>query len=223
LQNKNRAITQNVIYAVKQQIKKPMKKIILSLVIIIAAATASQAQIIPSVQFGVKGGVNLSSLSNSGSTFNSSNRAGYLGGIWARFGALGFNVQPELYYTSKNVDIQNSNNQHANASFKSIDIPILIGTKIGAFGFGGRFYAGPLFSFAVDRDNTLGSALGSATRFDYKSSNFAFTAGAGVDIRKISVDLRYEAGVTKQTYIDNSNNYKTRVSLFNLTLGYAFL
>jgi hypothetical protein len=200
-----------------------MKKIILSLAIVMAVAAATQAQIIPSVQFGVKGGVNLSSLSNSGSTFNSSNRAGFLGGIWTRFGALGFNVQPELYYTSKNVNIQNSNNQSASASFKSIDIPVLIGTKIGAFGFGGRFYAGPLFSFAIDRENSLGSALGNATSFDYKSSNFAITAGAGVDIRKISIDLRYEAGLTKQTYVDNSTNYKTRVSLFNLTLGYAFL
>lgn len=200
-----------------------MKKLFLSLSIIIAAATVSQAQIIPSVQFGVKGGVNLSSLSNNSSTFNSSNRAGYLGGIWARFGALGFNVQPELYYTSKSVDIQNSNGQSAPASFKSIDIPILLGTKIGAFGFGGRFYAGPLFSFAVDRGNSLGSALGSATRFDYKSSNFAVTAGAGIDIRKISIDLRYEAGITKQNYFDGSSDYKTRVSLFNITLGYAFL
>jgi len=200
-----------------------MKKLFLSIAILVAAAATTKAQIIPSVQFGVKGGVNLSSLSNSGSTFNSSNRAGYLGGIWARFGALGFNVQPELYYTSKNVDIQNGSSQKANASFKSIDIPVLLGTKIGAFGFGGRFYAGPVLSFAIDRDNSLGSALGSATRFDYKSSNFAITAGAGIDIRKISVDLRYEAGITKQNYYDGSTNFKTRVSLFNLTLGYAFL
>lgn len=201
-----------------------MKKIFLSLAILVAAATASQAQIIPSVQVGVKGGVNLSSLSNNQGTFSSSNRAGFLGGLWARFGALGFNVQPELYYTSKNVNIQKSTTESANASFKSIDIPILLGTKIGAFGLGGRFYAGPLLSFAIDKDNSLGNALGSATRFDYKSSNFALTAGAGVDIRRISIDLRYEAGLTKQTYIlDGSTNYKTRVSLFNLTLGYAFL
>jgi hypothetical protein len=200
-----------------------MTKLFLFLAVIVAAATTLKAQIIPSVQFGVKGGVNLSSLSSNTSTFNSSNRAGFLGGIWTRFGALGFNVQPELYYTSKNVDIKNGTGQSANASFKSIDIPLLLGTKIGAFGLGGRFYAGPLLSFAIDRNNSLGSALGNATSFDYKSSNIALTAGAGVDIRKISIDLRYEAGLTKQTYIDGSTNYKTRVSLFNLTLGYAFL
>ncbi|MBD1392258.1 porin family protein [Mucilaginibacter glaciei] len=200
-----------------------MKKLFLALSILAATATASQAQVLPSFQIGVKGGVNLSSLSNSTSTFNSSNRAGYLGGLWARFGALGFNFQPEVYVTSKNVDINNSTQTISSAKFTSIDVPLLFGGKIGAFGLGGRFYAGPLFSFAIDKKNNFGTAVSSATRFDYKDSNVAVTAGAGIDIRKISIDLRYEAGLTKQNYYDGSTNYKTRVSLFNLTLGYAFL
>ncbi|MES2064715.1 MAG: porin family protein [Bacteroidota bacterium] len=200
-----------------------MKKLLLTLGIFLAVATATQAQVLPSVQFGVKGGVNLSSLSNSSGTFSADNRAGYLGGIWARFGALGFNFQPELYVTSKNVDINNSNTKVGSAKFTSIDVPLLLGGKIGAFGLGGRFYAGPLLSFAINKDNSFGSAVGGATRFDYKSSNFALTAGAGIDISKISIDLRYEAGLTKQNYFDGSTNYKTRVSLFNLSLGYAFL
>ncbi|MDB5062862.1 MAG: hypothetical protein JWP67_2705 [Mucilaginibacter sp.] len=201
-----------------------MKKFILSLSIFLAAGTASQAQLLPKFQLGVKGGVNLTSLSNSGSTFNSSNRAGYLGGLWARFGALGFNFQPEVYVTSKNVDINSSNSTaSAHAKFTSIDVPLLFGGKVGAFGFGGRFYTGPLMSFAINKDQNLGTAFGNASSLNYKSSNIAWTLGAGVDIRKISVDLRYEAGLTKQNYYDGSTNYKTRVSLFNLSLGYAFL
>jgi hypothetical protein len=200
-----------------------MKKLLLTLGIFLAVTAVSKAQILPKVQVGIKGGVNLSSLSNSSGTFSADNRAGYLGGIWARFGALGFNFQPELYVTSKNVDINNSNTKVGSAKFTSIDVPLLLGGKIGAFGLGGRFYAGPLLSFAINKDNSFGSAVGGATRFDYKSSNFALTAGAGIDISKISIDLRYEAGLTKQNYFDGSTNYKTRVSLFNLSLGYAFL
>jgi hypothetical protein len=200
-----------------------MKKVLLTLGIFLAVTAVSKAQLLPKVQFGVKGGVNFTSLSNSSSAFNSDNRAGYLGGIWARFGALGFNFQPELYITSKNVDINSSNNTTARAKFTSIDVPLLFGTKIGAFGFGGRFYTGPLLSFAINKDNGLGSQLGNAARLNYKDSNFAWTIGGGVDIKKFSVDLRYEAGLTKQEYIDGSNSYKTRVSLFNLSLGYAFL
>jgi hypothetical protein len=196
-----------------------MKKFILSISIFLAVATASQAQLLPKFQLGVKGGVNLTSLSNSGSTFNSDNRAGYLGGLWARFGALGFNFQPEVYVTSKNVDI-NSGTESNHAKFTSIDVPLLFGGKVGAFGFGGRFYTGPLLSFAINKDQKFFNAVGNATSLDYKDSNIAWTLGAGVDIRKISIDLRYEAGLTKQTY---NNDYKTRVSLFNLSLGYAFL
>jgi hypothetical protein len=200
-----------------------MKKLLLTLGVIVAVTAASQAQILPKVQVGIKGGVNLSSLSNTGSTFSADNRAGYLAGLWARFGALGFNFQPELYITSKNVNINSSNGKAGSAKFTSIDVPLLLGGKIGAFGLGGRFYAGPLLSCAINKDNNFGSAVGDATGLRYKDANFAITAGAGIDIKKFSVDLRYEAGLTKQNYYDGSTNYKTRVSLFNLSLGYAFL
>ena len=71
-----------------------MKKFVLALSLIAASISFASAQIIPSFQFGIKGGVNLSSLNYSNSAFSSNNRAGYLGGLWARFGALGFNFQP---------------------------------------------------------------------------------------------------------------------------------
>ena len=194
-----------------------MKKFILSLSIFLVAATASQAQLLPKFQLGVKGGVNLTSLSNSGSTFNSDNRAGYLGGLWARFGALGFNFQPEIYVTSKNVDL-NSGNTSNHAKFTSIDVPLLFGGKVGAFGFGGRFYTGPLFSFAINEDQNAGTALGNAITLNPKGQNVAWNFGAGLDVKMISVDLRYEAGITKQSY--NSSNDQTRISLFTVSVGY---
>jgi hypothetical protein len=191
-----------------------MKKLILTLAIITVAFSFTSAQILPSFQFGIKGGVNLSKLNYSGSTFNSSNRAGYLGGLWARVGALGFNFQPELYLTAKNVEISD-NGTTVKAKFTSLDVPLLFGGKIGAFGLGGRFYTGPLVSFAINKDNSLANAFGNATSFNYKDQNFAWVFGAGVDIKNISIDLRYEAGLTKQTFGDSH----TRVSLFNLSLA----
>jgi hypothetical protein len=191
-----------------------MKKLFLTLTIIAAAFTFTSAQVLPSFQFGVKGGVNLSTLNFSGSTFNSSKRAGYLGGLGARVGALGFNFQPELYLTSKNVELSDGSNE-VKAKFTSIDVPLLFGGKVGAFGLGARFYTGPLVSFAINKDQSFGSAIGNATSLNYKDQNFAWVLGAGVDIRNISIDLRYEGGLTKQTY----GNSHTRVSLFNLSLA----
>ena len=69
-----------------------MKKSLSLIVIILITARLASAQIIPSFEFGAKAGVNLSSFSTS-STFNTDNRAGYLGGVYARIGGLGFNFQ----------------------------------------------------------------------------------------------------------------------------------
>lgn len=196
-----------------------MKKLILTLIIITSAFTFASAQVIPSFQLGIKGGVNFASLSSSaGSTFSSDNRAGYLGGLWARVGALGFNFQPELYVTGKNVQITD-NGTEVKAKFTSIDVPLLFGGKIGAFGFGGRFYTGPLVSFAVNKNQSFSTAAGNATSLDYKDQNYAWIFGAGVDIRNISVDLRYEAGLSKQTY----GSSQTKVSLFSLSLAVPLL
>src|SRR3954464_694168 len=100
-----------------------MKKTSITLAICLATIFTASAQLIPKVQFGLKGGVNLTSISKSG-TFNTDNRAGYLGGIWARFGALGFNFQPEAYVTSKSVNVSD-NTGTTSAKFTSIDVPLL--------------------------------------------------------------------------------------------------
>ena len=194
-----------------------MKRFFTTVIVIALATGFASAQIIPSVQFGLKAGANLASLQTSASaTFATGNRAGFLGGIWARFGAAGLNFQPEMYVTSKNVDITQPSGT-TTAQFTSLDVPLLVGTKIGAFGIGARFYTGPLVSFTLNKDQSISNALGKTFSLDYQDQNFAWQFGAGLDVKRISVDLRYEAGITKQTYGYN----QTRVSLFNLSLAYS--
>ena len=116
-----------------------MKKIILTLLICSVFTGFASAQVIPNFQFGVKGGVNLAAFPQSG-VFSNSNQAGYVGGVWARFGALGFNFQPELYLTGKDVNTSYTDNNQVytnKVKFTSLDLPLLFGGKIGAFGFGG--------------------------------------------------------------------------------------
>jgi len=195
-----------------------MKRFFTTLTVLAIAVQFASAQILPTFQFGVKGGLNLSSLqSTASSTFSSSNQAGYLAGVWARFGALGFNFQPEMYVTSKDVDVTTQGGGETSAKFTSLDVPLLIGGKIGAFGLGGRFYTGPLISFAIDKNQSFGGAVDKAVDLDYQDQNFAWQFGLGLDIKKISIDLRYEAGITKQSYGPD----QTRVNLFNLTLAYS--
>jgi len=188
------------------------KSILLIFSIFLLSIGASKAQVIPSFSFGLKGGLNYSTFPSNG-VFNNDNKAGYQAGAWARIGGLGFIFQPELYFADKSVTVNNggvSNKQ----SFKSFDVPLLIGAKVGALGLGGRFYGGPVLSFTTSRDN----AFQDATALRYKDANYAIQVGAGVDISSFSVDLRYEGGLNKVAY--GNDNSHTRVSLFSLSLAY---
>ncbi|SDP70040.1 Outer membrane protein beta-barrel domain-containing protein [Mucilaginibacter sp. OK268] len=193
------------------------KTIILTLSICLFTIGIVSAQIIPNFSFGVKGGLNYTAFPSSG-IFNNSNRAGYLAGVWARVGGLGFNFQPELYVTGKNIRIKDDLNNENTAKFTSIDVPLLFGGKIGAFGLGGRFYGGPVLSFAVNKDQSLTGATSDATSLRYKDANYGFQIGAGVDISSFSVDLRYEGGLNKIAYGDGNSH--TRVNVFSLALAY---
>ncbi len=195
-----------------------MKKIFQLFICCFLAVGTVKAQVLPSFQFGVKAGTNLTGLSNTGNLINSNTQVGYLGGFWARVGALGFNFQPEIYLTGKKIDV-NSNGVENKATFTSIDVPLLFGNKIGAFGVGARFYTGPDLSFAINKDQNFNSALHDAVHLDYKDQNLAWQFGAGLDIKKISFDLRYELGLTKQTF-DMNSNQQTHVNLFTLTMSY---
>lgn len=193
-----------------------MKSFILILAISLTASVITKAQIVPNFDFGLKAGVNLSKLSEQNG-FSSDNRSGYLLGVWARAGAMGLHLQPELYYTVKTTDVKDDNGQSSRVDFNSIDLPILVGTKMGALGVGARFNTGPVVSFIISEDQSFSNAIGNAARFNYKNQALAWQLGAGLDIRKISFDLRYEHGLSR---ISRSGYEDTKLRLFNFSLGY---
>ncbi len=202
-----------------------MKKLIL-VISIITTVAVSQAQTIPmalqvakmlpTFQFGVKTGTNLTRLSTSG-TLNSDNQAGYLGGFWARIGGSGIQLQPEIYITGKNVTLKDASGQDNTVKFTSIDVPILAGKSFGALGFGGHINTGPVISFVVNKNQSLSTAYDHITHFEYKDQALAWQIGGGIDVQKLTVDLRYEIGLnslSKDGYPD------TKISMFNLSFGY---
>lgn len=196
-----------------------MKKFTLLTILLAGFIGSASAQLLPSFQFGIKGGLNLSSISTSStiSNLDGDHRAGYLAGFWARVGGAGFHFQPEAYVTSKNVTLHNSAGAENEAKFTSIDVPLLFGTRAGALGIGARFDTGPLVSFAVNKDQSFSNAAARAYDLNYKDQNYAWQFGAALDVRKVSFDLRYELGLNKVTAADGS---KTHINLFNFTIAY---
>lgn len=200
-----------------------MKKIILSVVLLTLGWATSQAQ---TFNLGVKAGVNLSKLN--ADFASEENRLGYQIGAWARIGGASFYVQPEAYIGSKgNKFISFTNNSNTEiaaegkAKFTTLDIPVLLGTKFGGNNLNFRLMAGPVISFILADNSTFSSAYQQATDFDnYKNQAVGAQFGAGVDVGNISVDLRYEAGLSN---ISKSEKYTQKPNLFQLSLGFKIL
>eukprot|EP01012_Entosiphon_sulcatum_P064767 TRINITY_DN93613_c0_g1_i1.p1 TRINITY_DN93613_c0_g1~~TRINITY_DN93613_c0_g1_i1.p1 ORF type:complete len:201 (-),score=22.44 TRINITY_DN93613_c0_g1_i1:56-658(-) len=200
-----------------------MKKIIFSIVFLTLGWATSKAQ---TFNLGVKAGVNLAKLN---SDFASEeNRLGYQIGAWARIGGASFYVQPEAYIGSKGnkfISIQQDNGNEVSAEgkvkFTTLDVPVLFGTKFGAKNLNFRVMAGPVISFILDENSTFSSAYQQATDFsNYKNQALGAQFGAGVDVGSISVDLRYEAGLSN---ISKSEKYSQKPNLFQLSLGFKIL
>jgi len=192
-----------------------MKKLILSALFVCFNLVAF-SQVLPSFQMGLKAGANLSKLSTE-NTFSSDNRAGYYAGIWTRIGAAGIHLQPELYLSGKNTTLKASSGEENKVRFTSLDVPILVGTKLGAAGVGLRLNTGPVVSFILDDEQSFGQAAGSVFKGNFKGQNFAWQFGAGVDIGNLGLDLRYEAGLSK---IGKDGYNDTKLSLFTFGLAY---
>lgn len=175
-----------------------------------------------SFNLGIKAGVNLAKID--ADFAKSENKLGYQVGAWARFGLATFYIQPEAYIGTKDtkfLSFENNGNQitaAGTAKFTTLDIPILLGTTFGANNFNFRLMAGPALSLILDDRSTFSSAYNEAKDFNnYKKESFSVQGGAGVDILKFSVDLRYVAGLTN---LSNSDVFKQKNNLFQLSLGY---
>jgi hypothetical protein len=193
---------------------------------ILSISISAMAQL-PSFTFGIKGGVNYSKLTTKDDLTEENSIAGYQVGVFTRVGGLGLYLQPEMYIGSKGNDFIKINTGSSSVAasgkvrFTTLDVPVLIGTKIGPGKLNLRFMTGPVISFVLDEKTTFDSAYQNVTDFDnYKKQNWAYQAGAGVDVGNLTVDLRYEAGLSN---ISNSSEYNQKQNLFHLSLGLKLL
>ncbi|SOD15217.1 porin family protein [Pedobacter xixiisoli] len=190
-----------------------MKRISLVAILIFSTFLAF-GQVLPSFQFGLKGGANLSKFSTE-NTFGSDNRAGYYVGVWTRIGAAGIHLQPELYLSGKNTTLK-SGGLESDVKFTSLDVPVLVGTKIGAAGIGVRLNTGPVVSFILNDEQSFGDAASNVFSGSFKDQAFAWQFGTGLDVGKLSVDLRYEMGLSK---LNDAGYPDTKLNMFTLGLG----
>jgi hypothetical protein len=176
--------------------------------------------------FGIKGGINYSNLKTKDDLTNENSILGYQAGVFARFGGKLY-LQPELYLGTKGNEytgIQTNGsitNVKGNIKFTTLDVPLLLGTKIGTNKLNLRFMGGPIISFILDEDNSLGAAYNQVSDFgNYKNQTLGLQAGAGFDLGNLTLDARYEAGLSN---ISQSEKYNQQQRLFHVSLGLKIL
>lgn len=172
--------------------------------------------------FGLKGGLNLSTLNLDDPEATYDSRTGYHLGLFVRgkFGNVG--IQPELLLYTQNGDIESSIFGTAQERFTYLTIPIMIKFyPIAGF----NLQVGPQFGFLLDGERKYDSFLGSGSediKEYYKDSDVVVSLGAGYDFPfGLGLDLRYNLGVKDINDVSNGEPAKSRV--FMVSLGWNFI
>jgi Outer membrane protein beta-barrel domain len=218
-----------------------MKKIILfALISVISLSSFAQFGSLrnKALYVGVRAGANFSQIqtqdlkvSKIGSSLqdfwrtNSTNRTGYVFGAYARVGRKFF-VQPEVLFSTKGgtVEILKSGATspvNIDVKFSQIDIPVLLGYKLGPL----RINAGPIASLNISQGSDLGDALKQYTTQNISKTidqaTFGYQAGAGLDLGSFNLDVRYEGSLSNLSQLNLQNNaqFSSKLSLWQISLG----
>lgn len=153
---------------------------------------------------------------------------GFHGGAFVRLSFMGMYLQPEFLFASRTdeytvIDLDNPASEIiAKQKFNKLDIPVLLGARIGPL----RLNAGPSATLLINSPKDLIDHPDFNAM--YSNLTFGYQAGIGVDIlKKLTIDLRYEGSLKKyQTQIENTagDTFKLddRPNAFLLSVGIIF-
>ncbi|MFT6867325.1 MAG: hypothetical protein ACJA08_002167 [Cyclobacteriaceae bacterium] len=190
-----------------------MKRLTIITAILMASSLAfGQAK----VELGLKGGLNLASLSTNQSTYDFSNKTGYHFGGYALIKVLTFGIQPEILYSTRGseLDVQGVAGTFAQ-DYTYVDIPVMFKLYTVA---GLNIQAGPQFGMLLSTSgkNPDGTKL---SKSDFEDSDLSAAFGLGWDAPfGLNLTARYVLGLTDVSIV-NSNKNRT----FQLSVGYKLV
>jgi len=210
-----------------------MKKLILGLAL--TAGTFAFAQQTGNtssnpVTFGVKGGMNVSSLSKDSGLDDQKSKIGFNAGVFANIPlAASFSVQPEVQYSqygNKSDFTTLGTKYSASTKLDYITVPVMFQYNLIPDLY---VEAGPEFGFMVSAKNKLkNESNGNSTTSDnYKDNfntfNFGIGLGAGYYFTpNLGLTARYVAGLTDIAKNRPSGSDAVRNNLFQVGLAYKF-
>ena len=211
-----------------------MKKI-LSLVFLVAAmmfATSANAQ----VKFGLKGGLNVTSMSFSEDVFDASNKTGFFVGPMVKVTVpiVGLSFDAAALYDQKEADVKYTGTDgelgKTTVRQKSINIPVNVRYGFGLSSLANAFlFAGPQWGINVGDKNFKWNETSS---YSLKKSNFSVNVGAGVTLLshlQISANYNIACGksadaslVKAAEALTNAGKDKSRNNSWQIALCYWF-
>ncbi|MEM9981806.1 MAG: porin family protein [Bacteroidota bacterium] len=202
-----------------------MKKIFLSLLFIASLGFTGYAQDVPFIDVGLKAGANAANFTNlPDGAENDGLKLGFVGGAYARFKIpiIGLYVQPEVQFSQMggNFTVENLllEDTEVETRINNLDFNLLLGQRFGVGPLGIRVNVGPTYSRVLSAEQTINGGDEEDIQDELKENLWALGLGAGLDISKLSIDLRYQLGLTRLA--EDDENDDTRNSAIQLTLGF---
>ncbi len=188
-----------------------MKKLMILVLLVSSVSAFGQ-----SAKFGIKGGLNfgatgdITSIVGDSQTFDGDSKVGYHIGAFAKFKFAGLFLQPELVYTRLTTDYGKSVNADADYNFSKLDIPVLLGIDVvGPL----SLKAGPAFQLVLNNDL---DANGLEADDPENSFTIGYQIGAGVQLGRLGIDLRYENSFSDNDTSVTSDLTDTAGELFTI-------
>ena len=194
-------------------------------------ATSANAQ----VKFGLKGGLNVTSMSFSEDVFDASNKTGFFVGPMVKVTVpiVGLSFDAAALYDQKETDIKyNVEGEFGKTTVrqKSINIPVNVRYGFGLSSLANAFlFAGPQWGINVGDKNFKWNETSS---YSLKKSNFSVNVGAGVTLLshlQISANYNIACGksadaslVKAAVALTNAGKDKSRNNSWQIALGYWF-
>ena len=170
---------------------------------------------------GIKGGLSSTQVNFEGEQFVPSNaQMGYHLGVFARFGGIGFFVQPEVLFTQTRGQFLEISSLSSippinyEAKFNRLDVPVMAGFRMLKVI---RIMAGPIASFNID--SSLEEAGTTVQNIDFKKATLGYQTGVGVDLGNLTFEGKYEGGLSKFTDKIGSLTTDNRLNQWVLSVG----
>jgi hypothetical protein len=195
------------------------------MVLLSAITMTTQAQL---VKFGIKGGLDLVSMSFNESVFDTSNKAGWFVGPTVQVNLLaGLGADIAAFYDQKTAEVNSET-----IKMKSILVPLNVRYKFGLGKTVGIYVAaGPQFGFNVgDSEFKWTDKSSYENTFQLKKSNFSINLGAGVYLTKhLEVGFAYNIAMGKtadaswkQAWDATVKNDDTKAKSWQISAAYFF-